>query len=142
MLAAANRRTEALLLSTSQYVAAQLSIKHKEACFQKALKEELSITFPVETEVACPVVFTRSDGRKVSLSNERIDLLITSKSRAWAAIVEIKRGLNTLPAALTQVTRYRENYRNTYAAPLAGTFLIIFYGTPTQFKLVNCTLLK
>lgn len=70
-------------------------------------------------------MYTTSDGATVTLATDRLDILITPPSRAWAAIVEIKRGA-TPRNATDQVLRYCHNYQEAYATPLACAFLVTF----------------
>ena len=88
----------------------------KEAIYQKALAAELSAQLPTQTEAPCPVLYTTANGATVTLANDRLDILVTPPSRAWAAIIEIKRGA-TPRNAKDQVLRYCHNYQEAFATP-------------------------
>lgn len=81
----------------------------KESSYQRALAYELGLRgFLTSLEHPCPVYYAASNGTKVSLSHERIDILATHPE-GWTMIVEVKRGGSKSPAAVEQALRYGQN---------------------------------
>jgi len=103
------KRCHGALAASCHAVMTGLPFPQKECSYQRALAYELGLRgFMTSLEHPCPVYYAASNGTKVSLAHERIDILATHVE-GWAVVVEVKRGGTKSHAAVEQALRYGQN---------------------------------